>query len=63
MSYNDYYNTNLKVVNNPQEEGVQIVEEKEESSPTSFVIIGVLATVIVGLIAFIAFKFRSGEKP
>lgn len=61
MAYGDYY-TNLKVVK-PEENGLQIVEEKEESSSTSVVVIGVLSVVIVGLVGFIAFKFRSGEKP
>ena len=62
MDYGDYY-TNLKVVKKGKEDSLEIVEKEEESSTTSIVVIGVLGAVILGLVAFILFKFHGAEKP
>lgn len=62
MDYGDYY-TNLKVVKKGNQDSLEIVDKEEESSTTSIVVIGVLGAVILGLVAFILFKFHGAEKP
>ena len=62
MDYGDYY-TNLKVVKKGSEQSLEIVEKEGESSSVSIVVIGILGAVILGLVAFILFKFNNAEKP
>lgn len=41
---------------------MQVVQTKEEGSSASIVVISILSAVILGLLGFIAFKFRAGTK-